>query len=196
MVSELGLALAEAETKHTDKATGAEWSTWRWSCEGEKLPGYATRARMYEAVAQSLGAYAIYSGAAHAEWHAVMAGWRELPRQGGGISLVPRSDLWATGGTVLGSTGCAIVPVHLALELLGRGTAGTVEQLAPIEQINSVRALPGEGSVARALCRRRLPTRRYGQGKVQRCSSPPSSEPSATMRSPGARVGCESLTLR
>ncbi len=121
MVSELGLALAEAETKHTDKATGAEWSTWRWSCEGEKLPGYATRARMYEAVAQSLGAYAIYSGAAHAEWHAVMAGWRELPRQGGGISLVPRSDLWATGGTVLGSTGCAIVPVHLALELLGRG---------------------------------------------------------------------------
>jgi hypothetical protein len=120
-MAELGLVLAEAETKQKDKTTGAEWSTWRWSCETERLPGYTVRARMYEAAARSLGAYSIYSAAAHAEWHAVMAGWREHPQQGGGPVFVARPDLWAAGGTVLGSAGCAIVPVHFALKLLGRG---------------------------------------------------------------------------
>src|ERR1700691_1833852 len=35
-----------------------------------------------------------------------------------------------------------------------------------------------------------------GQGRVHGCTLPPSPEPSATMPSPGARVGWESLTLR
>ncbi len=74
--------------------------TWSWACEGEKLPGYTTRARSYEAAARSMGAYGIYSAAAHAEWHAVIAGWREEQRPGGGPVLVTRPDLWAAGSAV------------------------------------------------------------------------------------------------
>jgi hypothetical protein len=114
-------ASLETQAKRKDKTTGAEWSSWSWSCEAEKLPGYTVRAKGYEAAARSLGAYSLYSAAAHAEWHAVMAGWREQPQPDGSSILVARPDLWAAGGTVLGSAGCVIVSVHRALELLGRG---------------------------------------------------------------------------
>jgi hypothetical protein len=50
-----------------------------------------------------------------------MAGWREEPQPGGGSILVSRPDLWAAGGTVLGSAGCLIVSARYALDLLGRG---------------------------------------------------------------------------
>lgn len=66
-MAELGLDLLETETRRKDKATGAQWSTWSWSCEAEKLPNQTARARNYEPAARSVGAYGIYSAAAHAE---------------------------------------------------------------------------------------------------------------------------------
>ncbi len=120
-MADLGLVLEEKETPRDNKVTGAKWSVWSWSCEGEKLPGYSDRARAFQAEMQSLGAYAIYSAASHAEWHAVIAGWRQEPLPGGGTILTPRPDLVAAGGAVLGSAGCLIVPARSALDLLGRG---------------------------------------------------------------------------
>ena len=120
-MADLGLVLEEKETPRKNKITGAQWSTWSWSCEGEKLPGYSDRARAFEAEVQSFGAYGIYSAAAHAEWHAVIAGWRQEPLPGGATTLTPRPDLVAAGGAVLGSTGFLTVPARYALKLLGRG---------------------------------------------------------------------------
>jgi hypothetical protein len=65
-------------------------------------------------------AYSIYSAAAHAEWHAVIAGFRQEPLPDGGTILVSRSDLVAVGGAVLAAAGFAIVPADRALRLLGR----------------------------------------------------------------------------
>jgi hypothetical protein len=83
-MADLGLILEEKQTLHKNKITGAQWSTWRWSCETERLPSYTERARAFEAAVQGYGAYGIYSAAAHAEWHAVIAGWRQEPVPGGG----------------------------------------------------------------------------------------------------------------
>lgn len=120
-MADLGLILEEKETRRKNKVTGEQWSSWSWSCESEKLPSYTERARRFEAVVQSCGAYGIYSAAAHAEWHAVIAGWRQEPLPGGGTILTSRPDVTAAGGTVLGSAGFLIVPAHYALKLLGRG---------------------------------------------------------------------------
>jgi hypothetical protein len=65
-------------------------------------------------------AYTIYSAAAHAEWHAVIAGFRQRLLPGGGTTLHSRPDLVAVGGAVLASTGFAIVPADRVLRLLGR----------------------------------------------------------------------------
>jgi hypothetical protein len=46
-------------------------------CEGELLPGYTSRAPEFEKAVGVSAAYAIYSGAAHAELFAVMQGWRD-----------------------------------------------------------------------------------------------------------------------
>lgn len=116
----LGLLLEETERRRKNKKTGEEWSTWSWSCETEKLPGYTNRARVFEAAVQMSAAYAIYSAAAHAEWHAVIAGWRQEQLPAGGTILVSRPDLYAAGGAVLAGAGFLIVPTRRALSLLGR----------------------------------------------------------------------------
>jgi hypothetical protein len=107
----LGLSLVEREVRR---------GQWSWSCEADKLPGYTARARDFERAVKMSAAYAIYSGAAHAEWHAVIAGWRQEPLPGGGTILTSRPDLVAAGGAVLASAGFAIVPAHRALSVLGR----------------------------------------------------------------------------
>jgi hypothetical protein len=119
-MADLGLTLNETETRHKDRKTGTEWSTWNWSCETEKLPSYTARARQFEAAVKMSAAYAIYSAAAHAEWHAVIAGWRHEPLPDGSTVLVSRPDLVAAGGAVIASAGFAVVPAHRALRLLGR----------------------------------------------------------------------------
>jgi hypothetical protein len=65
-------------------------------------------------------AYNIYSAAAHAEWHAVIASFRQEPLPGGGTVLLSRPDLVAVAGAVLAAAGFAIVPADRALRLLGR----------------------------------------------------------------------------
>jgi hypothetical protein len=120
-MADLGLVLDEKENRRKNKTTGMEWSTWSWSCENERLPGYTDRARAFEQGLQSYGAYGIYSAATHAEWHAVIAGWRQEPMPTGGTILIARPDLVAAGAAVLGSAGSLIAPAHRALMLLGRG---------------------------------------------------------------------------
>jgi hypothetical protein len=93
---------------------------WSWSCEGDTLPGYTARAAAFERAVNMSAAYAIYSAAAHAEWHAVIAGFRQQPLPGGGTTLLTRPDLVTVGGAVLASTGFAIAPADRALRLLGR----------------------------------------------------------------------------
>lgn len=93
---------------------------WVRSCEGEILPGYTARATAFETAVSMSAAYSIYSAAAHAEWHAVIAGFRQEPVPGGGTILVSRPDLVAVGGAVLAAAGFAIVPADRALRLLGR----------------------------------------------------------------------------
>jgi hypothetical protein len=60
---------------------------WSRSCEGETLPGYTARARVFEAAVNMSAAYSIYSAGAHAEWHAVIAGFRQEPLPGDGTIL-------------------------------------------------------------------------------------------------------------
>jgi hypothetical protein len=56
----------------------------RWVCETEILPGYTERAKEFQKHVFAPGAYAIYSGAAHAELYAVSQAWRpsaEVPNR-------------------------------------------------------------------------------------------------------------------
>ncbi len=107
----LGLSYSERQFRN---------GRWSWSCEGEILPGYTARAAAFETAVSMSAAYPIYSAAAHAEWHAVIAGFRQEPLPGGGTVLVSRPDLVAVGGAVLAAAGFAIVPADRALRLLGR----------------------------------------------------------------------------
>jgi hypothetical protein len=110
-VDGLGLSFAERQFRN---------GKWSWQCEGEALPGYTARARAFETAVRMSAAYSIYSAAAHAEWHAVMAGFRQEPLPGGGTVLLLRPDLIAVSGAVLATAGFAIVPAARALRLLGR----------------------------------------------------------------------------
>lgn len=110
-VADLGISYRERQFRN---------GKWSWSCEGDTLPGYTARATAFEAAVNMSAAYAIYSAAAHAEWHAVIAGFREEALPGGGTILLSRPDLVAVGGAVLASAGFVIVPADRALRLLGR----------------------------------------------------------------------------
>jgi hypothetical protein len=59
----------------------------RTECETEVLPGYNSRARDLEAAMQMIAAYKIYSGAAHAEWHSVVQGWRRVTSPASSVPL-------------------------------------------------------------------------------------------------------------
>jgi hypothetical protein len=108
-----GLGLSYSERQPLDKK-------WFRSCEGETLPGYTARAKAFETAVSMSAAYTIYSAAAHAEWHAVIASFRQEPLPGGGTILLGRPDLVAVAGAVLAAAGFAVVPANRALRLLGR----------------------------------------------------------------------------
>jgi hypothetical protein len=110
-VDGLGLSYSERQLRN---------GKWSRSCEGETLPGYTARAAAFEAAVGMSAAYNIYSAAAHAEWHAVIASFRQEPLPGGGTVLLSRPDLVAVAGAVLAAAGFAIVPADRALRLLGR----------------------------------------------------------------------------
>lgn len=76
----LGLSYSERQLRN---------GKWSRSCEGETLPGYTARAAAFETAVSISAAYSIYSAAAHAEWHAVIAGSRQEPLPRGGPVLVP-----------------------------------------------------------------------------------------------------------
>ena len=107
----LGLSYSERQLRN---------GRWVLSCESETLLGYTARATAFETAVSMSAAYSIYSAAAHAEWHAVIAGFRQEPVPGSGTILVSRPDLVAVGGAVLAAAGFAIVPTDRALRLLGR----------------------------------------------------------------------------
>jgi hypothetical protein len=69
-VADLGLSYRERQFRN---------GRWPCACEGESLRGYTARATAFEAAVSMSAAYAIYSAAAHAEWHAVIAGFRQDP---------------------------------------------------------------------------------------------------------------------
>jgi hypothetical protein len=99
------MALASA-TANGSSANGR----WSRSREGETLPGYTARATAFEAAVSMSAAYSIYSAEAHAEWHAVMAGFSPGTLPDGGNILVSRPDLAAVGGALLAAAGFATRP--------------------------------------------------------------------------------------
>lgn len=107
----LGLSYSERQLRN---------GRWVRSCESETLLGYTARATAFETAVSMSAAYSIYSAAAHAEWHAVIAGFRQELVPGGGTILVSRPDLVAAGGAVLAAAGFAVVHADRALRLLGR----------------------------------------------------------------------------
>jgi len=89
-----------------------------WWCEGERLPGYTERNRVLEQAMFTTGAYSIYSGALHAEWHAVIGNWEELVMGDGTRAIVIRPDREAVWGAVLIAAAPAVTPATRALKLL------------------------------------------------------------------------------
>jgi hypothetical protein len=110
-VDGLGLSYSERQSRN---------GKWSRSYEGETLPGYTARAAGFETAVSMSAAYTIYAAAAHAEWHAVIASFRQEPLPGGQTVLLSRPDLVAVAGAVLAAAGFAIVPANRALRLLGR----------------------------------------------------------------------------
>jgi hypothetical protein len=109
--ADLGLDYAERQFRN---------GKWSWSSEGETLPSYTARAEAFEGAVSMSAAYSIYSAAAHAEWHAIIAGFRQEQQPTGQTTLVTRPDLVAVAGALLASAGFAVVPADRALRLLGR----------------------------------------------------------------------------
>jgi hypothetical protein len=93
-----------------------------WACETEILPGYTARAREFEKHVFSPAAYAIYSGAAHAELYSVTQAWRPLATTPKMLERNPdREVVWATTVT---AAGFVTIPALTALALLGKRARG------------------------------------------------------------------------
>jgi hypothetical protein len=91
-----------------------------WSCGNDELPPYTERGAMFEEAMGMRAAYGIYSASAHAEWHAVIASWRQVDANGDMPALlVSRPDRVAAWAAVIASAGFVCVPARRALELLG-----------------------------------------------------------------------------
>jgi hypothetical protein len=88
-VDGLGLSYSERQLRN---------GKWSRSCEGETPPGYTAQAAAFEATVSMSAAYNIYSAAAHSEWHAVVASFRQESLPGGGTVLLSRPDLVAVAG--------------------------------------------------------------------------------------------------
>jgi hypothetical protein len=88
-------------------------------CEGEVLPGYTARATSFEKAVGISAAYSIYSGAAHAELHAVMQGWRDAgPPYPLGTLLERCPDREAVWTSVMIAAGFVMIPAFEALSRL------------------------------------------------------------------------------
>jgi hypothetical protein len=87
-------------------------------CERETLPSYNKRASDFEKAVFMTAAYAIYSGASHAELYAVTQGWRPSTVAPPLWERSPhRIAVWAA---VMAAAGFATVPAFRAIELFGK----------------------------------------------------------------------------
>ena len=90
-------------------------------CETDVLPSYNQRAADFEKALFSKAAYAIYSGAAHAELYAVSQGWRISPQASDDDPLWERQpDRIAVWAAVISASGFAMIPAYRAITLLGK----------------------------------------------------------------------------
>jgi hypothetical protein len=88
-------------------------------CEGELLPGYTSRAAVFEKAVGVDASYSIYSGASHAELYAVMQGWRDAsPPHPPGTLLERRPDREAVWTSVIIAAGFVMIPAFEALSRL------------------------------------------------------------------------------
>ena len=93
-----------------------------WMCETEMLPGCTERAKEFQENVFAPAAYAIYSGAAHAELYAVMQAWRASTSAPGLLERNPdREVVWAAAIT---AAGFATMPALRAIQLLGKNARG------------------------------------------------------------------------
>jgi hypothetical protein len=93
----------------------------QWSCDVDELPSYTARARAFEQALGAHGSYSIYSGSAHAEWHAIISGWQmpEVPDNVQSL-LVKAPDRVALWSAVFNSVNAGLEVSRRALDLQGR----------------------------------------------------------------------------
>ena len=109
--------------------------TWRWTCETETLPTYTERATEFQKHVFAPAAYAIYSGAAHAELYAVSQGWRAS-------AITPnlwerRPDRVVVWAAAIVAAGFAAMPALRAILLLGKN-ARRIDFIHHVENLNSL----------------------------------------------------------
>jgi hypothetical protein len=93
----------------------------RWSYGVDELPSYTARARAFEKALRAHGSYGIYSGSAHAEWHAIISGWQSPELTGDVQSLLVKTpDRVALWSAVFNGVNAGLEVSRRALELLGR----------------------------------------------------------------------------
>jgi hypothetical protein len=116
-------------TCHNKKIHGSR----RWTCETETLPTYTERAMEFQKHVFAPAAYAIYSGAAHAELYAVAQGWRESTTTPNRWEQRPdRVAVWAA---VIVAAGFAAMPALRAILLLGKN-ARRIDFIHHVENLN------------------------------------------------------------
>jgi len=92
----------------------------RWVCGVDELPSYTARARDFERALKAPGSYSIYSGAAHAQWHAIISGWQlAASADTAGALLVRNPDREAMWSAVFNAANASLEVSRRALELLG-----------------------------------------------------------------------------
>jgi hypothetical protein len=111
-IKSLGLTFTRQQDRRTKR--------WTWTCEGEKLPGYTSRATEFEAACGMTAAYSIYSAPAHAEWHAILSRYKEEVLPDGNRLMITRPDRVAIAAAAIAAAGFAVRPADRALSLLGR----------------------------------------------------------------------------
>ena len=93
----------------------------RWSCGPDELPTYTARARAFGQALRTKGSYSIYSGSAHAEWHAIISGWQVHEPPSTAQSLLEKTpDRVAVWSAVFNSVNAGLEVSRRAFELTGR----------------------------------------------------------------------------
>lgn len=107
----------------------------RLACEGEILPTYTERATELQIAVFAPAAYAIYSGAAHAELYAVSQAWRPSTSAHNLWERNPdRIVVWAAA---IVAAGFATIPALRAIQLLGRN-ARRIDFYYHMQNINTM----------------------------------------------------------